>query len=201
MGQAEPTFAELVERAGRGDRAATEELYRRYEPAIRRVVRFELLGNPLKRVLDESDVCQSVAMRFFLGLWDRKFAFDGPEDMVKLLKVMVHNRVADHGRYHGAERRKLAKTIAADPDRPIDHAGREETASQIVGHEEIVAEVERRLTDGERKMLELRRQGRSWDEVGAEFKIAAAAARMRFTRGMARVLAELGLDEDLGPET
>ena len=43
-------------------------LIERYESAIRREVRFTLMDNKLRRVLEETDLCQSVMGQFFHGL-------------------------------------------------------------------------------------------------------------------------------------
>jgi hypothetical protein len=51
-------------RGGDGDAAA--ELVRRYELAIRRVVRLRLTDVRLRRAFDSMDVCQSVLGSFFV---------------------------------------------------------------------------------------------------------------------------------------
>ena len=188
------SFSELVGRAERGDREATGELIRLYEPLIRREVRFELLDNRLRRVLDESDVCQSVAARFFVGLWAEKFDFQKPEDLAKLLKEMVHNRVVDHARRWTATKRDYRRNVEPDPDAPVDPAGPGATPSRIVADAEIVAECERRLSPGEREMLELRRQDTSWAEIGAAQGLSPDNARIKFGRAIKRISQELGLE-------
>ena len=72
-----PGFAELLDRAGRGEREAALWLIQRYESAIRRQVRFTLLDNRLRRVLEETDICQSVMGQLFSGLRAGRFATGG----------------------------------------------------------------------------------------------------------------------------
>ena len=59
-------IAELIGRVRDGDARAAEELVRRYEPLIRREVRFRLHDSRLRRVFDSMDVCQPVLASFFL---------------------------------------------------------------------------------------------------------------------------------------
>ena len=53
-----PTFDELIQRVPAGDQGAATELVKRYEPAIRRAVRFRLADARLGTLLDSMDICQ-----------------------------------------------------------------------------------------------------------------------------------------------
>ena len=57
---ADDAFPALIERVRAGDSTAAEVLVRRYEPALRRGVRFRLRDAAVRRVTGESDVCQMV---------------------------------------------------------------------------------------------------------------------------------------------
>src|SRR5579863_5842807 len=67
-------FPALIARVRRGDEAAAVELVRRFEPEIRREVRFLLRDPHLRCTLDSMDICQSVLGSFFaraaLGEYD-----------------------------------------------------------------------------------------------------------------------------------
>src|SRR5262245_18622455 len=56
----ENAFTDFIRRIRAGDEQAAVELVRRYEPAIRREVRFRLRNTRLRRLFDSMDVCQSV---------------------------------------------------------------------------------------------------------------------------------------------
>jgi hypothetical protein len=116
-------FAELVNRAGRGEREAAHRLIERYESAIRRQVRFTLMDNKLRRVLEETDICQSVMGQFFNGLGAGRFVLDGPEQLIGLLKQMVRNKITDQARYWRAGcrdyLRNITPTDSADPVEPM----------------------------------------------------------------------------------
>jgi DNA-binding NarL/FixJ family response regulator len=63
--------------------------------------------------------------------------------------------------------------------------------SQQVVAKEMLVEVQRRLSDQERKLLELRHEGRDWDAIAAELGGSPEALRKQ----LARVANELGFDE------
>ena len=143
-----PSFAELVSRARSGDTDAVRRLVELYEPVIRRQVRFSLLENKLRRVLEEADVCQSVMGRFFAGLEQRRFELDGPEQLNGLLKRLVRNKITDQARYWKAGRRDyLRNIIPIDPDDPVQPISPDPTPSRVVADADFLARFEGRLSD------------------------------------------------------
>src|SRR3954447_17799211 len=107
-------FAELVHRAGRGEQDAARCLIDKYESAIRRQVRFMLRDNKLRRMLEETDICQSVMGQFFNGLGTGRFEIDGPAQLLGLLKQMVRNKITDQARYWRAGRRDYLRNVTTD---------------------------------------------------------------------------------------
>ena len=167
------SFAELVARAKCGDSEAARWLIERYESAIRRQVRFSLMDNRLRRVLEETDVCQSVMGQFFTGLGQGRFDLDGPEKLVGLLKQMVRNKITDQARYWRAGRRDYLRNVSQDRRRdPVEPMSPEPTPSRVVADVDFLAAFESRLSDWERTILALRRQGmagpRSRNQLGGE---------------------------------
>ena len=67
--------------------------------------------------------------------------------------------------------------------------------SQQVAAKEMLAEVRRRLNDQERKLVELRHEGRDWAAIAAEVGGSPEALRKQLARAVARIADELGLDE------
>jgi RNA polymerase sigma factor (sigma-70 family) len=190
----EPSFPELIERARRGDLEAARLLIERYESAIRRQVRFVLMDNKLKQVLEASDICQSIMAQFFVGLWAGQFDFDGPEQLIGLLTKMVRNKIRSKARYWKAQRRDHRRRVGT-LDSAIELASPDPTPSRIVADAELLAELERRLSDSEREILTMRRQGMNWSEVAQHTGGIGDSVRKQFERALARVSRELGLDE------
>jgi RNA polymerase sigma factor (sigma-70 family) len=183
-----PGFAELVHRAGRGEQDAARCLIARYESAIRRQVRFTLMDNKLRRVLEETDICQSVMGQFFSGLEAGRFELDGPEQLIGLLKQMVRNKITDQARYWRAGRRNFMRNIdAADRDEIVEPLSPEPTPSRVVEQREFLAVIENRLSGWEREIFSFRRQGMNWQEIAGRITGGAEAIRKRFERALDRV--------------
>jgi RNA polymerase sigma factor (sigma-70 family) len=190
----EPNFAELIVRARDRDPEAARLLIERYEPAIRREVRFALIDNRLRSVLDKTDILQSVMGQFFVGLWAGRFEFSGPEQLVGLLNEMVRNKVVDQARYWKAGRRDYRRNAGPiDPDHVAEPPDPDPTPSRIVADAELLEEFERRLTEPERLILSYRRQGLSWADVAGRLgEPSPEAIRKRFERALNRVGRDLG---------
>ena len=84
----EASFQQLLGRVRGGDEQAAAELVKRYEPAIRREVRFRLRDARLARLFDSTDVCQSVLASFFLRAALGEYELESPEQLMKLLSVL-----------------------------------------------------------------------------------------------------------------
>jgi DNA-directed RNA polymerase specialized sigma24 family protein len=181
-------FAELVSRAGRGESEAAHSLIARYESALRRQVRFALLDNKLRRVLEETDICQSVMGQFFNGLGAGRFELDGPEQLIGLLKQMVRNKITDQARYWTAGRRDYLRNITpSDSHALVEPMSSDPTPSRVVEENEFLAEFENRLSDWERMVFAYRRQGMNWSEIAGRTGGGAEAIRKRFERALDRV--------------
>src|SRR4051812_10171283 len=101
----EESFTDLIARVRGGDERAAADLVRRYEPEIRREVRFLLRDPFLRRSFDSMDVCQSVLSSFFLRAALGEYDLDRPEDLIRLLISMTRNKVVDATRRQRAQPR------------------------------------------------------------------------------------------------
>jgi hypothetical protein len=186
-------FGDLIDRTRRGDSQSARLLVEKYEAAIRREIRFSILDQRLRRLIDESDVLQSVLGRFFFGLYSGQYAFDHPDKLARLLKEMVKAKVADRARYWTAAQRDHRRQVRATD--AFDGPSREPSPSRIVEDAELLLEFEKRLSDEERTILALRRQGLQWPAVADAIGTGEPEAiRKRFDRALARVSKELGFE-------
>jgi RNA polymerase sigma factor (sigma-70 family) len=187
-------FPNLIARVRTGDQSAAWELVREYEPEIRRIVRVQLQSSALRQSQESSDVCQSVFLRFFLGLRAGDFVLDTPAQLVGLLATIARHRLRDLSRRQRAIKRG-GNTRA--------HAGHEAAETvpdptpgpeQLVTCREIQAAVRSRLTDEQRFLLEQRDAGRNWTEIAADLGEPAETVRKRLTRALDRAVRELELE-------
>ena len=98
-------FIEFIRRVRAGDEEASAELVRVYEPAIRVAVRARLTDPRLRRLLDSTDVCQSVLGNFFGRATSGQFELKDPKQLVALLVTMARNRITNHALQQQAARR------------------------------------------------------------------------------------------------
>ena len=186
------SFADLVVRVRNGDAEAATELVRRYEPAIRRVVRVRL-GGRMAALFDSMDVCQSVLGSFFLRVAAGQYQLETPEDLLKLLATMARNKLAFQVRRQKAQKRDVGRDVTAGISTD-QLATTEPTPSRRAEVRDLLGELDRRLTADERQLVDLRNQGHEWEEIAERLSGSAEALRKKHSRALDRVAKELGLE-------
>lgn len=185
MAEDGPSFDELLRRLRLGDGEAAALLVRRYESAIRREARLRL-GPSLRPLADSIDICQSVLATFFVRAAAGQFEIETPGQLLRLLSLIARRKVAAMARRRSA---------AGSPD--LDPADTAPGPGTAVANAELLAEFVGRLSDEERRIWDLRREGLSWDEIADARGGNAAMLRQRYRRAINRASRELGLEEDL----
>ena len=188
----ELSFRDLIGRVRRGDEQAASELVRRYEPAIRRAVRFRLTDPRLRRTCDSMDICQSVMLSFFVRAASGQYDLETPDQLMRLLTTMARNKLLNQARQNHAACRdnRLTDDIdQRDVPAPAPGPAREVEARELLG------EVHRRLAPDERQLVELRNQGYDWNTIARELGGSAAALRQKLHRALARLSKEFDLEE------
>jgi RNA polymerase sigma-70 factor (ECF subfamily) len=187
------SFRELIGRVRRGDERAASELVRRYEPAIRRAVRFRLTDSRLRRTCDSMDVCQSVLLSFFVRAASGQYDLDTPEQLLRLLTTMARNKLLNQARQHHAacrDNRMQAEDVAEH-----DFVSETPGPSQQVEARELLQEVHARLSPEELRLVELRNQGHDWASIAEQVGGKPAALRQKLHRALARLSQQFGLEE------
>src|SRR5213079_2626380 len=125
---------------------------RRYEPAIRRAVRFRLTDPRLRRTCDSMDVCQSVLLSFFVRAASGQYDLDTPEQLLRLLTTMARNKLLNQARQEHAARRdnRLVTDDVADHDVAETAPG----PSQQVEARDLLEKVRSRLTPIHQRVAE-----------------------------------------------
>jgi len=190
----ETPFADLIARVRSGDEQAASELVRRYEPAIRRAVRVRLADTRLERAFDSMDICQSVMASFFVRAALGQYDLDGPDQLLRLLATMARHKLADQVSRERAECRDNRRVEEGSAHSRDVMAG-SPTPSREVAARDLLLEVQGRLSPEERRLVEMRQQGREWSDIAAELGESAEALRKRLARATGRVAHELGLDD------
>jgi RNA polymerase sigma factor (sigma-70 family) len=192
MSQADD-FADFLERIRAGDGEAAERLVRQYEPLIRREVRLRLTDPRLCRALDSMDICQSVMASFFVQAACGRYDLEQPGQLLALLVGMARKKLAFAARTQQAQRRDVGRVGSAPVDE-LDPAGNAATPSRVVAGQELLREVQQRLSAEERQLAERRGQGESWAAIAAALGGTPDGRRMQLGRALDRVAEQLGLD-------
>ncbi len=181
-------IAELVGAAGRGDRAAQEELLRHYWSLILGVVRTRMkrLAPQLGWREEADDLDQEVALRLLRELpkhdWRGKGAF------IAWLKRVADNHIRDRQRFHQARRRdRGAETIEERADE-APRPGR--TPESLVDQNRELATLEVQLAELKPEYasaVRLNQAGFSHAEVGELLDCSAEAARKLVARGLSKL--------------
>jgi RNA polymerase sigma factor (sigma-70 family) len=188
-------FRQLIQRVRERDQEAAQELVRRYENAIRRVVRIHLRDARLRRVLDSADICQSVLATFFVRTALGQYEVESPEQLLNLLTAITRNKLTNQANRLRAQRRDIRREVAIGEQTAsvLDQAS---DPSKQASAREILEKVLDGLEGSERYLAEQRSLGRSWPELAVELGGTDVALRKKLTRALQRVMAKLGLDDD-----
>jgi RNA polymerase sigma-70 factor (ECF subfamily) len=188
----ELSFRDLIGRVRRGDEQAAAELVRKYEPAIRRAVRFRLTDPRLRRTCDSMDVCQSVMLSFFVRAASGQYDLDTPDQLLRLLTTMARNKLLNQARLNQAARRDN-RLVGEVPEK--DLVSGSPGPSQQVEARELLQEIHRRLSPDELRLVELRNQGHDWASIAELVGGNPAALRQKLHRALARLSQQFGLEE------
>jgi RNA polymerase sigma-70 factor (ECF subfamily) len=188
------SFEDLLLRVRQGDEGAAQELVRRYEPAIRRAVRFRLANSRLARLVDSMDICQSVLASFFVRAGAGQYDLHKPEQLFKLLVAMAHNKLATQDRAQRRQRRDYRRLQAGGLEQE-QAVSREPSPSRQVVMQDLLQRAQRLLSAEEQQIAELRKEGLEWQAIAQRLGGTAEGLRKQLARAADRVAHELDLDE------
>ena len=155
-------FAALFARAREGDSEAVAELFRRYAPHVRTVVR-RRLSNKLRSRFDSVDCTQDVWLSFLKASVER---FDFPTEgaFIGYLSKVATNKVWEEHRRLGARKNDVTREqpIVGDTDPPA----RQPTPSQVAAADERWDGLVGGLNPTHRQVLEMLREGYTHAEIG-----------------------------------
>jgi RNA polymerase sigma-70 factor (ECF subfamily) len=190
-------YADFMRRIRAGDEQAAADLVRLFEPEIRLEVRTWLrLRDPrLRRLFDSMDICQSVLASFFVRAAVGDFDLDKPEQLAGLLAGIARHKLSEHVKHHQRQRRDVRRldATAAAEDLVVSAA---ETPSQRVAGRELLDEFRKRLSEEEKRLVDLRTQGNDWAAIAAQLGGSPEARRKQLARAVERIERELGLVTD-----
>jgi RNA polymerase sigma-70 factor (ECF subfamily) len=175
----------LLERLGRGDSGAAEQIMREYEPYLRMVVR-RYLPSGLRRKFDSVDVVQSVWVHVWKGLRGVSWQFSDREHLRALLVTVTRRRLVSRFRHYRASLAREDSSAAGE----LDHmpAAPGPGPEDLVRANELWERVLSLCPADQHELLRLRRQGFTMDEIAERTGMHEGSVRRVFRR-LARRLA------------
>jgi RNA polymerase sigma-70 factor, ECF subfamily len=175
--------AELMARWRKGDQGAAGELVERYTERLLALARSRLSA-PLARHIDPEDVLQSAYRSFFVGTRDGRYVLERSGDLWRLLAAITLHKLHHQVERHTAQKR-AAREISFAPDESVYgleavQLAHEPSPADAAALADELEQVLRDLEPRQRRMVELRLQGYSLDEI--------AAATQRCERTVRRIL-------------
>ncbi len=172
----------LIERMLEGDSAATELLWREFQPQIVRAVRFQLrhYEQGTSDFLVE-DIAQDVAERLVEKLREDRTDsrwIKEPNRLLGLLKKIARDFIADRRRERGKK---------SHSPLPPELEGKEVTAHENAVERELLNRGLQLLAHGELQIAEARLAGKRWDEIAQKFGQPAETLQKRYYRAVRRL--------------
>src|SRR5262249_48228639 len=152
----EESLRTLLERVRAGDQHAATVLVRRFEPALRRAVRLRLRDRQVRRLLDSSDICQGVLLRFFVRHANGPYELDTPEQVLKLLVTLARNQVINEVLHQQAAKRDCRRLHGAGAE-AWEALARDSSPSAHLIADELLEKARQVLSPEESRLLELRK--------------------------------------------
>lgn len=165
----EERSAELVARWRGGDEEAAGELVHRYTERLLALARSRL-SRKLTRHLDPEDVVQSAYRSFFVGTRDGRYVLERNGDLWRLLVAITLHKLHHQIARHTAEKRTVARETSLPTDAALEALAaaqleREPSPLEEAALADELALVLRGLEPRQRRMVELRLQGYSLEEI------------------------------------
>ena len=177
------------------DEFAIESFVAKYEPFVRRAIRFRLARSSLGAAADSVDVCQSVFGSFLLRLSAGEYKLLDENDLRRLLGSIANNKFLALQRRELAKKRDRRQTVSIHTLDEIADV-KEIGPDCAMYYSDLLSEFEKRLENPERELFEMRKQGGSWGEIATKVNGDPLVLRKRLSRAVNRIAVELGIDWD-----
>ncbi len=149
-----------------GNADAAEALFRRYADRLIALARTRLSPKLAHRI-DPEDVVQSAYRSFFAGAREGQYTLQRGGDLWRLLAAITLHKLHDQAKHHGAGKRSVAA------EEPLGQPeAREPSPVEALALVDQLEQVMRQLEPVQRRILELRLQGYTFEEIAADVRLS-----------------------------
>jgi RNA polymerase sigma-70 factor (ECF subfamily) len=145
------------------------------------------------------DVCQSVLASFFVRAAAGQYDIQEPGQLIALLFRMARHKLAHQVARQQAHRRDVRRD-EGDGGQSEDVADSAASPSSQLANRELLQAVRDRLSEEERRLADLRGEGREWLAIAAQLGGTPEGRRKQLARALDRIAGELGLDDGMPEE-
>jgi RNA polymerase sigma factor (sigma-70 family) len=165
---------ELLQRWKEGDQDAADQIVNQYLSRLTALARTRL-SPKMRRRVDPEDVVQSAYRSFFRNAADDKYVLERSGDLWRLLAAIMMNKLHGQVEYHTAKKRAIGKEesmlVAGDGSTSIVNPGafaKQPSTTEMLGLTEELERTMAELPASQRRILELRLQGHSVEEIAED---------------------------------
>lgn len=162
----------LAEQCELGNEQAFEQVFARYSERLIRIARSRI-SERLSARIEAEDVVQSVFRSFFGRIREHRFTFNEESDLWRLLVSITLNKLRNKVDWHTAAKRDVAmeqRMNAGSSSMPsaFDLDGETPSPEAVVMFIDLLENFMSQLRDTDRRVLELRLQGLTQEEIASE---------------------------------
>lgn len=177
----QPPIDDWLNALARGDEQAVAEFWQEYGQRLNRLAE-KHLSPRLQRRVESDDVIQSACRTFFRRAREGQFALSDAEALWRLLCIITLNKCRLLARYHGRERRSLAKEqplggADSQPALSGEPAADEPTPQEAAELSDELARLLSGLDAEERQLVDLKLQELTNEEIAAQMKCSERTVR------------------------
>lgn len=175
-------FQKFIEILRSGNPEAVDRLLADFDPFLRRAIRLRLFDRRTRRLVDTSDIFQSL-LKDFLERKGTEEAAASSQRLKAYLKAAVQYKIASKNR---KERRRVA-----DLEDVAEPVSRERPTSESVEDRDLIHAIRSRLDDANGRLFDLSRQGHTWRQIADELGGHPDTLRIQLRRSVAAALGEI----------
>jgi RNA polymerase sigma-70 factor (ECF subfamily) len=175
----------LLEKLCSGDAQAAEQVYRAYEPYLRKVVRRQL-PRKVRTKFDSADIVQSVWADVVQGFREAGWHFADAAHLRAFLVKVTRNRFLDRLRQH--QRALEHEQPLEGTARELLPASRQPCPNEVIQADELWEKMLALCPPAHHEMLRLKRQGLTLAEIAVHTGLHEGSIR-RIIRTLAREMA------------
>lgn len=181
-----PEFSKFLAVLRSGERDSIEELLRQLDPFLRQAIRLRLIDSRLRRVVDTTDILQSL-LKDFLSQKQNNRPDGASGGLCAYLAAAVRNKVR-------MRMRKERRQPSSLPEEWELVSPEGSPARQVAAEDQCEA-IRARLPEEARVLFDLRLQGFTWRQIAQQVGGTSNVLRVRLSRAIARIARELDCEE------